>query len=168
MLTKISPGEVVVGVDTSVSGRTALLWAAACARATRARLRAVHVFGPDAVAPTDWEPGAFPAISHLATAGTQNSTRSQIQPAFDSLPPSLDWRLEFCPGPIGHTLVERSESAAVLVVGTREHTGINRVLNGSVSHYCLSHAACPVIAVPPKPETGETGLSGLSESVSHR
>jgi hypothetical protein len=34
------------------------------------------------------------------------------------------------------------------VVGTREHTGWGRVLGGSVSHYCLSHAHCPVVAVP--------------------
>ena len=168
MSTRISSGEVVVGVDTSVSGRTALEWAAAYARATRAPLRAVHVFGPDAVAPMIWAPGALPAIGYLATAGTGDSTRSEIQLAFDSLPPSLGWRLEFCEGPIGHTLVERSASADVLVIGTREHTGIDRVLNGSVSHYCVSHAACPVVAVPPKPETGWPGPSELSEAVSHR
>ena len=168
MLTKISSGEVVVGVDTSVSGRTALEWAAAYARATRARLRAVHVFGPDAIAPMARAPGAFPAIAYLATAGAEDTTRSDIQLAFDSLPPSLGWRLEFCQGPIGPTLVERSESAEVLVVGTREHTGINRLLNGSVSHYCLRHSACPVIAVPPMPETGGAGPFELSESVSHR
>jgi nucleotide-binding universal stress UspA family protein len=34
------------------------------------------------------------------------------------------------------------------VVGTGEHTGVRRLLEGSVSHYCLSHAACPVVAVP--------------------
>ena len=168
MSSNISPGEVVVGVDTSVSGRTALVWAAAYARATRAPLRAVHVFGPDAAAPMIWAPGALPSID-FATAGSGDTTRSEIQLAFDSLPPSLGWRLEFCEGPIGHTLVARSESADVLIIGTREHTGIDRVFNGSVSHYCVSHAACPIIAVPPRPETtADAGPSELFESVSHR
>jgi hypothetical protein len=36
----------------------------------------------------------------------------------------------------------------MLVVGTREHTGVRRLVGGSVSHYCLSHASCPVVAVP--------------------
>jgi nucleotide-binding universal stress UspA family protein len=113
-------------------------------------------------------PGVSPAIAYLATAGTKDTTRSEIQLAFDSLPPRLGWRLEFCEGPIGPTLVERSESADALVVGTREHTGIGRVLNGSVSHYCMSHAKCPILAVPPQPETAHGGASELSESVIHR
>jgi nucleotide-binding universal stress UspA family protein len=34
------------------------------------------------------------------------------------------------------------------VVGTQEHTGLRRAVAGSVSHYCLSHADVPVVAVP--------------------
>ncbi len=168
MNTRITSGEVVVGVDTSVSGRTALEWAAAYARSTGARLRAVHVFGPSAIEPTAWEPGAFPGIAYLATAGTHDSTRSQVQLAFDSLPPNLGWRLEFCEGPVGRTLVERSESAAALVIGTREHTGIERLLAPSISHYCLRHAHCPLIAVPPEPESAGAAPSQVSEAVSER
>ena len=163
---KNTPVEVVVGVDTSLSGRTALEWAAEYARATGARLRAVHVFGPDV--PLVLAPGVLPAVTYLATAGVKDTARSEIELAFDSLPPSLGWRLEFCEGPIGPTLVERSESADALVVGTREHTGIGRVLNGSISHYCLSHAHCPILAVPPEPEMAQSGASELSDSVRHR
>ena len=36
----------------------------------------------------------------------------------------------------------------LLALGAREHTGIGRLLAGSVSHYCLSHSAVPVAAVP--------------------
>ena len=38
-------GEIVVGVDTSASGRRALKWAAGYARSMEQPLRAVHVFG---------------------------------------------------------------------------------------------------------------------------
>ena len=44
--------------------------------------------------------------------------------------------------------MRRSKDAKLVVVGTREHVGLDRLLAGSVSHYCLSHAACPVVAVP--------------------
>lgn len=51
--------------------------------------------------------------------------------------------------PVGQTLVEKAEHAALLVIGTREHTGVDRVLNGWVSHYCLTRVQCPLVAVPP-------------------
>ena len=40
------------------------------------------------------------------------------------------------------------KTSRLLVVGTREHVGLGRLLTSSVSHYCLSHALCPVVAVP--------------------
>jgi nucleotide-binding universal stress UspA family protein len=45
-------------------------------------------------------------------------------------------------------LRRQSEEADLLVVGTGDHVGLGRLLVGSVSHYCLSHAKCPVVAVP--------------------
>jgi hypothetical protein len=56
--------------------------------------------------------------------------------------------LEFVDGPIGHELVRRSGAVRLLEVGNQEHIGLGRVLAGSVSHYCLSRAECPVVAVP--------------------
>jgi nucleotide-binding universal stress UspA family protein len=58
------------------------------------------------------------------------------------------WVLEVRQGRPGHVLADLSGEAALLVVGTGDHVGLRRVLLGSVSHYCLSHAACPVVAVP--------------------
>jgi nucleotide-binding universal stress UspA family protein len=40
-----------------------------------------------------------------------------------------------------------------LVVGTRDHVGLGRLFAGSISHYCLSHASCPVVAVPAEKST---------------
>jgi nucleotide-binding universal stress UspA family protein len=58
--------------------------------------------------------------------------------------------LDVVEGPAGPVLVERARRAALLVVGTREHVGLRRLVAGSVSHYCLSHAECPVVAVAEK------------------
>jgi nucleotide-binding universal stress UspA family protein len=50
-------------------------------------------------------------------------------------------------GAAGPVLVEASEGAATLVVGSQGHGVISKVLVGSVSSYCLHHAKCPVAVV---------------------
>jgi nucleotide-binding universal stress UspA family protein len=62
--------------------------------------------------------------------------------------PRPDWVLQFASGDTGPVLVRQSEDARLLVLGTREHVGLGRLVSGSVGHYCLSHAVCPVVAVP--------------------
>jgi nucleotide-binding universal stress UspA family protein len=42
-----------------------------------------------------------------------------------------------------------AEPGDVLVIGTGRHGALRRALACRVSRYCVSHAACPVIAVPP-------------------
>jgi nucleotide-binding universal stress UspA family protein len=74
--------------------------------------------------------------------------REAAEAVFDSVQPELGWQLKFFSGEAGPILVAESVGAALLVVGTREHVGIGRLISGSVSHYCLSHANCPVVAVP--------------------
>jgi Universal stress protein family len=53
-----------------------------------------------------------------------------------------------CSGRSRPALVARSAEAALLVVGTHEHVGLARLVSGSVSRYCLSHAKCPTVIVP--------------------
>ena len=60
----------------------------------------------------------------------------------------IRWTLDIVEGAPGPALVARAAGATLLVLGTREHTGLRRAVLGSVSHYCLSHAASPVVAVP--------------------
>ena len=60
---------------------------------------------------------------------------------WDSVQPELGWRLQFFGDEPGPLLVRESDRCAMLVIGTREHVGFGRILSGSVSHYCLSHAA---------------------------
>ena len=78
--------------------------------------------------------------------------------------------IQFAQGEVGPVLVHQAEHAALLIVGTREHVGLGRLLAGSVSHFCLSHALCPVVAVPaPSPlaksdvrERGRTAPSTIA------
>jgi nucleotide-binding universal stress UspA family protein len=139
--------QIVVGLDDSAPSRAALAWAATQAGATKAVLRAIHVL--------EWPNGlsraGFPRpldLMNVSADELEASYRHAITAIFDGVSPRADWLLQFASGDPGQVLVRQAAKADLLVVGTREHTGVRRLVNGSVSHYCLSHATCPVVAVP--------------------
>jgi nucleotide-binding universal stress UspA family protein len=139
--------EIVVGLDDSPSSKAALNWAAEQAKSLGAGLRAVHAL--------DWPYGlsstGFPApidYMNVSREEIEDSYRQGITAVFEAISPLPNWILQFASGDTGRVLVEQSKDARLLVVGTREHVGLGRLLSGSVSHYCLSHALCPVVAVP--------------------
>jgi nucleotide-binding universal stress UspA family protein len=137
--------EIVVGLDLSPSSALALHWAAAQARRTGARLRAVHALSlPLAL-------GVAGLVTYPAAVSdnrVEASYREAVTAVWDSVQPEPDWRLMFFGDEPGPVLVRESARSAMLVIGTREHVGFGRILSGSVSHYCLSHARCPIVAVP--------------------
>jgi nucleotide-binding universal stress UspA family protein len=137
--------EIVVGLDESDSARAALRWAAEEAIRSGSGLRAVHAlswpFGAEIV-------DADNAVRALSFDEVDELYRSNILRIFDSVKPRPDWLLQFAQGDAGPVLVRQAGNAAMLVVGTPYHVGLGRLITGSVAHYCLSHATCPVVAVP--------------------
>ena len=137
---------IVVGLDDSAPSRAAHQWAAAYAHATGKDLCAVHVL--------DWPIG-------LNASAVKSGTRLRV-PKQDIAEPY--WRgmqrvvddtssppgsvLRFAQGDVGDVLVRLSTNADLLVVGTREPVRGGRYLAGSISHYCISRASCPVVTVP--------------------
>ncbi|GAA1430519.1 hypothetical protein GCM10009616_15320 [Microlunatus lacustris] len=77
-----------------------------------------------------------------------DANKHLLHQLFLAAAPELSWSLRFLDGPVGHTIVDAAAEAQLLVVGTRGHRGLERLLVGSVSHYCLAHATCPVVSVP--------------------
>jgi nucleotide-binding universal stress UspA family protein len=76
-------------------------------------------------------------------------------------------------------VVERGEAGPVLVsiaccpgdllvVGAGRRGALARVIWGRVSRYCLAHADCPVLAVPPPALAGEVGHGLLGWVFWHR
>ena len=136
--------EIVVGLDVSVPAQAALAWAAAQARLTGQQLRAVHAVFPwgDYLAAGGYIPLSMPSQA------VEDHQRDMVMKLFAAVRPESTWTLDLITDDPGPALVAASRAASLLVIGTREHTGWGRLLHGSVSHYCLSHAHCPVLAVP--------------------
>jgi nucleotide-binding universal stress UspA family protein len=140
--------EIVVGLDVSPASHAALAWAANQARTTGAELRAVHALLLPAamLASVGW---LSVPTSTVGADKAEAAYRNAVTAMWEMVQPEPSWRLEFYNADPGRLLVAESTHAALLVIGTREHVGWGRILNGSISHFCLSHAVCPVVAVPP-------------------
>jgi nucleotide-binding universal stress UspA family protein len=138
--------SILVGLDLSPSGRAALQWAAEQARLTARKLVAINAVPiPLSLAP-------FGVIGVPDTAMDEGNLdpvyREAVHAVWESVQPELGWTLEFVQDDPGPALVRGSAEAALLVVGTHEHVGLARLVSGSVSRYCLSHAQCPTVIVP--------------------
>jgi nucleotide-binding universal stress UspA family protein len=133
-----SQPRIVAGVDGSESSKDALRWAARQAVYTEAMLEAV----------TGWEYPAFygfaPVPDDLDYAQLAESGLSDaIEEVFGPDRPSWLSTLVVNKHP-ALALVEASQGAALLVVGSRGYGGFADALLGSVSTYCIHHAHCPV------------------------
>lgn len=145
---------VVVGVDQSVQSAAALRWAVNYARRTAASLQVVSVH-------PHWSPTLPYAmgVAGLPLANQQawdDQAHTAIRQLFNSVRPEPHWRLTQLNGTPGPELVRAAHNASLLVVGTREHVGIDRFLEGSVSHYCVRHALVPVVIVPARTAVEQT------------
>jgi nucleotide-binding universal stress UspA family protein len=137
---------IIVGLDDSPASRAAHRWAAEYAYAVGKDLCAVHVL--------DWPIG-------LNATAVKSGTRLRVpkqdiaepywrgmRRVFDEMNSPNGSILQFAQGDVGEVLVLLSIDADLLVVGTREPIRGGPYLAGSVSHFCISHASCPVVAVP--------------------
>lgn len=90
-------------------------------------------------------------VEELAPLGGSESTPqpnvTTMLERFDKAYPSVEVATTYRPGPAAEVLIEGSEDAALLVVGTRERSALGRRLFGSVSHSVLEGAGCPVAVI---------------------
>ena len=140
--------EIVVGIDESPASAAALRWAADQSHATGLPLRLVRTWQISAAASVALRSGAGDYIEAAAADARARATRWVLD-TLGADAARVPWTLEVHEGGAGPVLVAVSHGAPLVVVGTHEHTGLHRAVSGSVSHYVLSHADGPVVAVPP-------------------
>ncbi len=142
--------RVIVGVTGSVGNLQALRCAAAEARRRETSLVAVLAWVP---------PGGDVAERRFSVPELRQVWRdaawSRLRDAFDAalggLPPDLHVEPVIMRGDAGRVLVAAADRETdLLVVGAGRRGFLWRLSHRRVSRYCLTHAACPVMVVPPR------------------
>ena len=149
--------RVVVGVHGSLGSLQALRLAADEARARQAALVPVIAWVPPG---GDLAERSHPS-SYLREIWRE-AARQRLADAFEAglggLPDDLMVRARIERGEPGPVLVDVAEGPEdLLVIGTGRRSPIVRALRRSVGRYCLAHARCPVLAVPPSALMSELG-----------
>jgi len=165
-------GSIVVGIDAARSSGCALDWAADRAALDHRDLVLMHGTGHPTVdaAPSAGigRPDPFQMYDDLASAGRailhRATTRAVLRRPDLSVHQAV---LRVDPGP---ALIELSERAGMIVVGSRGRGHMLSLVLGSVSEDVAGHAACPVVVVRPQhevhPRAGVmVGTDGSSDSV---
>jgi nucleotide-binding universal stress UspA family protein len=134
--------RIVVGVDGSALAATALEFAIDEARLRDAALEVTY---------------AYAVIGNPITGSTGKDYYDQVEadakallermlgaaPSTDGI--DVEWLA--VPGVPAEVLIEASEGATLLVVGSFGVGGVRSLLMGSVSTECVHHSHCPVLVV---------------------
>lgn len=146
--------RIVVGVDGSAHSLAALRWAFDEAVLRGADLQVVMAWDlPEAFGV---ELGSAAAFGDAATE-IERAHAARLERAVDSLgagPGGMRIERVLLQEDAAGALVRTARGADLLVVGSRGHGAIRRMVLGSVSAACVAHAPCPVAVIgTPHPST---------------
>jgi nucleotide-binding universal stress UspA family protein len=136
----------VAGVDGSPSSISALRWAIRQAAFTGAAVDAVIAWHyPAAAGGYGW------ALTGLeASFDFRENAEKVLADAISSAAnpgSNVGVRARAVEGNPAQVLLDASDDADLLVVGSRGHGGFTEALLGSVSQHCVHHAHCPVVVI---------------------
>ena len=133
---------ILVPTDFSPSSDAALRLATVLARDSEARIVIVHVAEPRP---------AYTVAGVYASLPSGNEFQVENEQLAKSAPPDPAVRCErrFVVGSPAEEIVRCANDlkADMIVMGTHGHTGLVRLLLGSVAEAILRHASCPVLTV---------------------
>ncbi|MFE7896236.1 universal stress protein [Streptomyces sp. NPDC057424] len=138
-------GRVVVGVDGSASGLTAVEVAAREARLRGVELRVVHAFLWPAMHPP---PGPSPLGP--PAGGVRNTVERLVAEAVErarTTEPEVPVSHAVVTGEPLTVLEAQSRAAQLVVVGSRGRGGFAGLLTGSTAVHLATHGRCPVLVV---------------------
>jgi nucleotide-binding universal stress UspA family protein len=150
--------RIIVGVNGSLGSLQALRYAA-----DEARLRDVPLLPVIAWVPPGGDLAERRHSSPYLRKIWRDDARRRLLEAFDDglggLPADVCVEPQVARGEAGPVLVDTANHPDdLLIIGTGRRARLGRVLHRSVSRYCLAHARCPVLAIPP---------SALMDEMSH-
>ncbi len=141
-------GRVVVGVDGSDTAKKAVRWAAREAKLRGSKLELVSAWEIP-IYSYAFDQG-YAAISEEMLKGLAENAEEHLTAALkEARDEALDVEMETiaAEGQAANVLVDVSEGADLLVVGSRGLGGFRELLLGSVSQQCAQHCTCPVVIV---------------------
>jgi len=161
-------GRLIVGTSGSPGSLQALRYAEVLA----------HTHGAALIPVLAWQPPGgdrdelIPASAELRRT-CRELARQQLRDAllavWGEVPgdPRVQPRIER--GPAGRVLVSLARCPGdVLVIGAGRRAWLTRVAYCGVSRYCVAHAQCPVLAVPPSALASELRRTRLPWAFWHR
>jgi nucleotide-binding universal stress UspA family protein len=142
------PGLILVGVDGSQSSAHALRWALDHAASSGMRVRVIAC----------WQSLDTYALaeSNVPESVFADQARARLRRSLDlalthkratDADASLLTETAVVRGDPAPTLIEASNHADLLVIGSRGHGGFVGMLLGSVAQHCVAHSKCPVVVV---------------------
>ena len=136
---------IVVGVDGSPNSRTALTWAAAEAADHGADLVVINVWEHTLLPPA----GSVSVSERYVPDPSQRTAEDLVNVIKEELGenPLVLVQPQVKQGNPAKVLIDQSENADLLVVGTRGHGGFRGLVLGSVSQHVAAYANCPVTVV---------------------
>ena len=160
--------RVIVGTSGSPGSLCALRYAEDLARAFDATLIPVLAWIPPGGDLADRRcPCGY--LRRVWAEDASRRLRDALAEAWGEIPAELSVQPLAERGDAGPVLVAiASGHADLLVVGAGSRSVLARIVSGRVSRYCLSHAQCPVLAIPPPALAREVSHGPLGWVFWHR
>jgi nucleotide-binding universal stress UspA family protein len=153
----LRPTRILVPTDFSRNAEEALRFAVPLARQLGGKITLLHSI--------DWQvnpqmrsaPGVIDTINKVAKDAAEHRLESLAR---TKVPQELLEKtiVEFAPAQVGIPETARDLKIDLIVISTRGHTGLQRILLGSTAARVVRYASCPVLTV--RPVAGATKVSG--------
>jgi nucleotide-binding universal stress UspA family protein len=148
--------RIVVGYDGSDHSEIALEWAAAEAERRGLPLTVLHVLDYLGFIPSPMGPFGWPQVEDEQVAQIAQKGADHARKIVERVDVSAVTRV----ARVSDTLIEFSDDAELLVIGTRGHGDLAGAVLGSVAFAVSAHAHCPVVVV-----RGQSALPGPGRPV---